>query len=191
MSISDYFIISTKKNPQFSIQIKCCTVLPTYSILLFSLYPLVCCNFCRNIFFHLLLTKSICCDSSVVCDRYEIKISTNAPAVLGSKIQFHADLYEDGQLRDGHYIFNWKDNSIPQHTYVSTSRSFSLLQILLEFRSSLFKIVCIFLRITYIYTQKLLIHAKYLLTLSGIRLSVVRVANEMNQFFFIMNFTVL
>lgn len=127
----------------------------------------------------------------MVCDRYEIKISTNAPAVLGSKIQFHADLYEDGQLRDGHYIFNWKDNSIPQHTYVSTSRSFSLLQILLEFRSSLFKIVCIFLRITYIYTQKLLIHAKYLLTLSGIRLSVVRVANEMNQFFFIMNFTVL
>lgn len=57
---------------------------------------------------------------TVVCGKYDLKISTNAPAVLGSKIQFHADLYEDDQLRDGHYIFNWKDNAIPQHNYVSS-----------------------------------------------------------------------
>lgn len=39
--------------------------------------------------------------------------------MLGGKVQFNADLYEDGQLRDGNYIFNWKDDSIPQHKYVS------------------------------------------------------------------------
>lgn len=55
----------------------------------------------------------------MVCDRYEIKISTNAPVVLGGAIEFHADLYSDGQLKDGNYEFHWRDNSIPQHTYVS------------------------------------------------------------------------
>lgn len=99
----------------------------------------------------------------VVCDRYEIKISTNAPAVLGSNIQFHADLYEDGQLRDGHYIFDWKDNSIPQHTYVSTSSKSSPYK-----RCSMFGLLCSklwsFVRITYIGTQNLLMHAKYLFT---------------------------
>lgn len=39
--------------------------------------------------------------------------------MLGGKVQFQADLYEDGEQRDGNYIFNWKDDSIPQHKFVS------------------------------------------------------------------------
>ncbi|KAG4065159.1 hypothetical protein HA402_007556 [Bradysia odoriphaga] len=59
----------------------------------------------------------------LVCDTYEIILSTNAPVVLGGKIEFHADLLTDGQLKDGDYIFHWKDNSIPQHTYYNETKS--------------------------------------------------------------------
>ncbi|KAJ6632631.1 hypothetical protein Bhyg_16245, partial [Pseudolycoriella hygida] len=59
--------------------------------------------------------------STVVCEKYELKITSNAPAVHGSTIEFHADLYTYGELDKGKYKFYWKDDAIPQHNYQNTT----------------------------------------------------------------------
>ncbi|XP_059612516.1 uncharacterized protein LOC132258962 isoform X2 [Phlebotomus argentipes] len=68
----------------------------------------------NNYFFTLFTLISLI----VVCKayrNYEIKISSNTPAVLGSEVTFQADLYTDGKLVKDDYKVYWMDNAIPSH----------------------------------------------------------------------------
>lgn len=53
---------------------------------------------------------------NVSVDAYEVKITNNAPIVLGATVQFRAELYEeDGNIPEGTFKFTWRDNAIPDH----------------------------------------------------------------------------
>uniref|UniRef100_A0A1B0DF88 Uncharacterized protein n=1 Tax=Phlebotomus papatasi TaxID=29031 RepID=A0A1B0DF88_PHLPP len=51
------------------------------------------------------------CHEGRAPNNYEIKISSNTPAVLGSQVIFKADFYTDGKLVEGNYKFYWEDNA--------------------------------------------------------------------------------
>ncbi|CAD7092863.1 unnamed protein product [Hermetia illucens] len=63
----------------------------------------------------------------VEASTYHVEIKSTAPAVIGARINFTAELYQDGKIAPRRqYNFRWSDSAFPKHTQsVETEEPFS------------------------------------------------------------------
>lgn len=61
----------------------------------------------------------------VEASTYHVEIKSTAPAVIGARINFTAELYQDGKIAPRRqYNFRWSDSAFPKHTQVSRLLSY-------------------------------------------------------------------